>query len=199
MNKVQIKLWNGYGKISKILGESFTIYRTTSLIRPISSLNYVCDTTCWFKPDGSTYKVYVNGNFVKEKDNVILVGDYFISPSNKIYIITDLNLNSNIKAIDCPDRMNIERVEYVGIDSIGKKVGVDIPCKVLRNTAGEGISYIPIENTASDPINSISIKCGIPVESILKNDRIVINNIIYQVNSVYWDSGTTINAKEYKP
>ena len=50
-DSIQNKIWKAYGKVGKLLGKDFSIYRPTSLDSPLTSDNWIATVTVAFSQD----------------------------------------------------------------------------------------------------------------------------------------------------
>lgn len=213
--KIQEKLWKAYGKVGKVLGRDFGIYRSAELDTPIKERKWVVDLKVAFSQDWkysqtlktgvSLWKCWVDGRYHGLAD--IQQGDIlYNSTSGETYFIASTQRHLDIQAIKANDRITINRSGYSdsanGFGPGDTEVAANVPCYIeeLSGTGG-GLGYVPGGNYGTDALPQYRLYLWDPNEEIEARDAIVDDQgRRFQVLNIDRNEiGTILYCKVYTP
>lgn len=213
---IQKKLWKGYGKVARILGDTqYDIYRSDVLTDPLSSEKWIDRKVAAFSKDrkyGSTptnglskWLCWVDGRLSGNFD--LQQGDFLYDPLNGgTYFIAGFQDHHDIVAIRCNATISVNRHSYSnsgsGFAPGDTEVAASIPCYIEEMSSGGGaFGYIPAASSATDAVAAYKVYLWDPVGEIELRDAIVDSDgRRFQVLTVDTsDLGTTLICKAYNP
>lgn len=164
MNKIQKKLYKAYGKVAKVLGEEFEIYRSQAVNNPLQEENFIDVRKVSFSMDegynrtpGQGFNVwncYVDGRLEELFD--IQQFDLLKSQSTgEIWMIASAEPLLQIKAFRMEDQISVVRSGYTdsgsGFGPGDTEVADLIPCKIDDGTpSGGSLGYVPASQYGTD-------------------------------------------------
>lgn len=193
------KIRKAYGKVGKILGSDFEIFRPETLFNQTSVLNFLDVKPVAFALDEKfkktfssdkipLYTAYVDGLLEELFD--IEQGDILYSEElSETYIITLVETHKPIMAFKCNKTISVGTTTYSnpGSGFIGGNTEVAdlIPCYFdIKSYSGSDLGFIPGGNYGTDPYSTGEIMMSDPSDQVLIGSTITESNTIWTVMSV---------------
>jgi len=217
-DSIQKKLDKAYGKVAKLLGRDFDIYRRDTIDDPIQSAYWLDTQKVSFSKDDkykasakdglSIWNAWMDGNLESHFD--LQNGDIlYSSATSETFMIVGIEPHLTHRAIKANGRITIIRAGATGYGnndatgfapgnvSTSTTIATEVPCQILQPSSYGAAAYIPAGNNATDNIPNFEIYLFDINKEVQIRDKITdASGNIAEVQAIYQtDVGTKLTCR----
>lgn len=187
-DSINKKIRKAYGKVGKILGYDFEIFRPVDLNTQITNSAYIDTKPAAFSVDTKfsrsiaadklpVYTAYVDGLLDSLFD--LQQGDIlYREETGETYITTHVETHKAIQAFLCNDKVSVYATAYsnpgTGFAGSDTEVATNVPCYIdVRGPSGGDLGYIPAASYGSDTYDRATVYCWDPQGELSRSNILV--------------------------